>query len=272
MRSLKSKKKRIFSGSYVAIITILTYVPILLTVLYSFNEAKSSVTWTGFSWKWYEELFRDRELREALLNSLVLAFLSCLFAAVLGTGGAIGVYKMSREPERYRVFGKINRVMEYITMLPIMIPEIIMGMVFLAVFSFMNLPFGMLTLLIAHTTFCIPYVFSMVKTRLAGMDKALEEAALDMGASPFQVFRDVTLPLILPGILSGVLLSFAMSFDDVVISIFVTGARVNTLPVKIYTRMKNGVTPEINALATVMLLVTVSIIGIGALAGSRKKR
>ena len=254
------KKKKTFSGIYVAVLTIITYVPILLTVIYSFNESKSSVSWTGFSWKWYEELFRDREMKEALMNSLILAGSSCFLAVVLGTLGAIGIWKMGEKPEQYKGFQKINNILSYITMLPIMIPEIILGMVFLAVFSFMDLPFGMLTLIIAHTTFCVPYVFSMVKARLVGMDKSLAEAALDMGATPFQVFRDITLPLIMPAVLSGTMLAFAMSFDDVVISIFVTGAKVNTLPVKIYTKLKTGVTPEINALATVMLLVTLILL------------
>lgn len=266
------KKKKTFSGVYVAILTIITYVPILLTVIYSFNESKSSVSWTGLSWKWYEELFRDREIKEALINSLILAGASCLLAVVLGTLGAIGIWKMSEKPEQYKGFMKVNNVMSYITMLPIMIPEIILGMVFLAVFSFMDLPFGMLTLVIAHTTFCIPYVFSMVKARLVGMDKSLAEAALDMGATPFQVFRDITLPLIMPAVLSGAMLAFAMSFDDVVISIFVTGAKVNTLPVKIYTKLKTGVTPEINALATVMLLATLILLVVSRIIGKKWKK
>lgn len=266
------KKKKLFSGVYVGILTILTYVPILLTVIYSFNESKSSVSWTGFSWKWYEELFRDREIKEALINSLILAGSSCFLAVVLGTLGALGIHKMSEKPEQYKGLQKINNVMSYISMLPIMIPEIILGMVFLAVFSFMDLPFGMLTLIIAHTTFCIPYVFSMVKARLVGMDKALAEAALDMGASPLQVFWDITLPLIMPAVLSGAMLAFAMSFDDVVISIFVTGAKVNTLPVKIYTKLKTGVTPEINALATMMLLVTLIILVFSSILSRKWKK
>ncbi|MBQ7919697.1 MAG: ABC transporter permease [Lachnospiraceae bacterium] len=266
------KKKKTFSGIYLAVLTIITYVPILLTVIYSFNESKSSVNWTGFSLKWYEELLRDREIKEALINSLILATSSCFLAVVLGTTGAIGIWKMSEKPEQYRGFQKINNIMSYIAMLPIMIPEIILGMVFLAVFSFMDLPFGMLTLIIAHTTFCVPYIFSMVKARLVGMDKSLEEAALDMGASPFQVFRDITLPLIMPAILSGTMLAFAMSFDDVVISIFVTGAKVNTLPVKIYTKLKTGVTPEINALATVMLLVTLILLVASRIISKKWKR
>lgn len=246
---------------YVGIITAITYIPILLTVVYSFNASKLSSVWEGFSLKWYVELFQDRDIKEALINSLVLAVLSCLLAVFIGTAGALGMRKHKR---------KANDVISYLSMLPIMIPEIILGMVFLSVFSLMGLPFGMVTLVIAHTSFCVPYIFSMVRARLVGMDKSLEEAALDLGASPARVFWDVTLPQIMPAILSGVMLAFAMSFDDVVISIFVTGPTVNTLPVKIYTKIKTGVTPEINALATMMLLVTVLLL-VGAYVVGRKK-
>lgn len=246
-------KTRKWPFVYVGVITVLTYIPIVLTVIYSFNESKISSVWGGFSLKWYEELFRDRDIREALLNSLILAVLSCILAVFIGTSGALGMYRKR---------SRMNDSIAYLSTIPIMIPEIILGMVFLSVFSLMGLPFGMVTLVIAHTTFCVPYVFSMVKARLVGMDKSLEEAALDLGASPVRVFFDVTLPLIMPAILSGVMLAFAMSFDDVVISIFVTGPKVNTLPVKIYTKLKTGVTPEINALATLLLLViTLLLIG-----------
>ena len=243
-------KTRKWPFVYVGVITIITYIPIIMTVIYSFNASKLTSVWEGFSLKWYEELFRDRDLKEALVNSLILAVLSCSCAVLIGTTGALGMYRAKRQHE----------VIAYVSMLPIMIPEIILGMVFLSVFSLMGLPFGMLTLVIAHTTFCVPYVYSMVKARLVGMDKSLEEAALDLGASPVRVFFDITLPQIMPAILSGVMLAFAMSFDDVVISIFVTGPKVNTLPVKIYTKLKTGVTPEINALATVMLVITALLI------------
>ena len=138
-----------------------------------------------------------------------------------------------------------------------MIPEIILGIVFMAAFSLVGLPFGMTTLIISHTAFCIPYIFMMVRARLEGMDQSIEDAARDLGAGPFRLFWDITLPMILPAVLSGMLLAFAMSFDDVIISLFVTGPKVNTLPVKIYTKLKTGVTPEINALATIMLAVIV---------------
>jgi len=262
LKQRKDQMRKKIPYIYVAVITILTYVPILLTVVYSFNENKLTTVWDGFSLKWYRELFRDREIREALINSLILAGLSCLCAVVIGTTGALGMHRRK---------SRLNEAVESVSMIPIMIPEIILGMVFLSVFSFMGLPFGMLTLVIAHTTFCVPYIYSMVKARLAGMDKALEEAALDMGASPVRVFFDITLPLIMPAILSGSMLAFAMSFDDVVISIFVTGPTVNTLPIKIYTKMKTGVTPEINALATMMLLVTILLLMISAIVGKRNK-
>ena len=259
---MEKKSSKRFSYIYLAIITIITYVPILLTVIYSFNESKLSSVWEGFSLKWYQELFRDRDLKEALINSLVLAALSCCAAVIIGTLGAIGMHKKKN---------RCNSTITYIAMIPIMVPEIILGMVFLSVFSLMGLPFGMTTLVIAHTTFCVPYIFSMVKARLVGMEEAYEEAALDLGASPIRVFFEITLPLIAPAILSGMMLAFAMSFDDVVISIFVTGPKVNTLPVKIYTKIKTGVTPEINALATIMLFVTILLVVGASVIGSYKR-
>ena len=248
---------------YVGVITVITYIPILLTVVYSFNASRISSIWEGFSLKWYAELFHDRDIWEALRNSLILAVLTCLGAVVIGTMGALGMYRKK---------SRLNDAVAYLSMLPIMIPEIILGMVFLSVFSLMGLPFGMVTLVIAHTTFCIPYVYSTVKARLVGMDKSLEEAALDLGACGWRVFFDVTLPLIAPAIWSGAMLSFAMSFDDVVISIFLTGPTVNTLPVKIYTKLKTGVTPEINALATLMLGVTILLLAGAALVGRGKRK
>ena len=188
---------------------------------------------------------------EALKNSLILGVLSCFCAGVIGTIGAVGMARMN-----YKTKG----IMEYVSMLPIMIPEIILGMVFLAFFSAISLPFGMTTLVIAHTTFCIPYIYMMVKARLVGMDPTLLEAARDLGASEIRAFWDITLPLIMPAVASGSLLAFAMSFDDVVISVLVTNSRINTLPIKVFSRIKFGVSPEINALSTIMLSVTLIII------------
>ena len=245
------KKKNYFSILYLTIFTVMMYIPIILTVVYSFNESKISSMWGGLSLTWYQQLFADGAMWEAVGNSIKLALLSCIGANMIGITGALGM--------RYRKT-KFDSMMSYMATLPIMIPEIILGMAFLAIFSFINLPFGMLTLVIAHTSFCIPYIFLMVRARLMDMDPSIEEAARDLGASPMQVFWDITLPSILPAVLSGSLLSFAMSFDDVVISIFVTGATTNTLAIKIYTKLKTGVTPEINALATIMLLFVIGAI------------
>ncbi|MGI6576769.1 MAG: ABC transporter permease [Eubacteriales bacterium] len=248
---------------YLAVIMVLMYLPIMLVVIYSFNESKISSVWDGFSLKWYAELFRDKSLLEALRNSIILAGLSSSAAAVIGTLGAVGM-------ERVKL--RSNNIIEYISTLPIMIPEIILGIVFLIFFTLIGLPFGLTTLFIAHTSFCIPYVFILVKARLAGMEKSLTEAARDLGASSFRAFFDITLPLILPAILSGVVLSFAMSFDDVVISIFVTGVNTNTLPIKIYTQLKTGVTPKTNALCTLMFLVSVLLSFLSFRIGKTRRR
>lgn len=153
-----------------------------------------------------------------------------------------------------------------------MVPEIILGMAYLAFFSFLRLPFGMLTLVLAHTTFCVPYIFINVKARLAGLDPAIGEAARDLGASAPRAFFDITLPLIAPSILSGALLAFAMSMDDVVISFFATGAQTSTLPLQIYSMLKMGVTPEINALCTLMLGAVFLIVAVGRLVSARRQR
>ena len=236
---------------YLAIILIFMYLPILIVIIYSFNENKLTAIWSGFSLKWYTELLKDKDLMEALKNSLILGVLSCFCAGVIGTIGAVGMAGMN-----YKTKG----IMEYVSMLPIMIPEIILGMVFLPFFSAISLPFGMTTLVIAHTTFCIPYIYMMVKARLVGMDPTLLQAARDLGASEIRAFWDITLPLIMPAVASGSLLAFAMSFDDVVISVLVTNSRINTLPIKVFSRIKFGVSPEINALSTIMLSVTLIII------------
>lgn len=256
------KKNSRFSGFYLGLIFFLMYVPVAVVVVFSFNESRLPVSFTGFSLKWYTELFRDAALMEALKNSLVLAVSSCLVSAVIGTLGAVGLS---------RIHWKTKGVMEYISILPLMIPEIILGMVLMAFFYMLNLKFGMLTLLIAHTIFCVPYILMEVKARLAGMDPALEEAARDLGASSFRAFLDITLPLVMPAVISGSLLAFAMSMDDVVISIFVTGPRVSTLPIKVYTQMKTGVTPEINALCTIMLAVIILVLFLYVIAGKRGK-
>ena len=249
-----SRPERIF----LIFMTAVFYLPLIIMVVYSFNDSKLSAVWTGFSFRWYRSLFRDHAMFEALRNSLILAALSSLSAGVIGTLGAYGFS---------RVRMRSQKVIETISLLPLMTPEIILGVVFMAFFSLLGLPFGMTTLVLSHTAFCIPYVYMAVKARLSYMDGSLTEAAKDLGASEGRAFLDITLPQLLPAILSGMVLSFAMSFDDVIISIFVTGVRVNTLPIKIYTQLKTGVSPEINALCTLMLGASIVILFISYILG-----
>ena len=232
---------------YPIVMTILTYLPILVVALYSFNESKLSSKWDGFSLKWYAELFRDDSILEALGNSVFLGAVSSVLAAVIATSAALGM-KRSRLP--------LKQWVEKLALLPLIIPEIVLGMIFLAFFSLLGLPFGMLTLIIAHTAFCIPYIYTEVSACLESLDYSAIEAARDLGAGRLTAFFTVTLPMISPAVIAGMFLSFAMSFDDVIISIFVTGVSVNTLPIKVYTQIKTGLSPKINALCTIMLAVS----------------
>jgi len=245
--SVNMKKLNFFRLAYPVLITVLTYLPILIVVLYSFNGSRISSVWGGFSLKWYKELFSDSSMFGALLNSVVLALSSSVLAAVIATSAALGIKKAVLP-------GK--KMMERAALLPLIIPEIVLGMVFLAFFSLIGMKFGMLTLILAHTAFCVPYIYTQVSARLEVMDHSAVEAARDLGASGIKAFFTVTLPLLMPAVLSGMFLSFAMSFDDVIISVFCTGSSVNTLPIKIYTQLKTSVTPEVNALCALMLAVT----------------
>jgi spermidine/putrescine transport system permease protein len=241
-------KRNLFPGIYIGLILTLMYVPILLVILYSFNQSRISSLWGGFSLSWYAELFRDRVMFAALGNSIVLGLAASLAAGIAGSLAAAGL-------SRARLPG--GKAVEQLAVLPLMIPEIVMGMVSLAFFSLLALPFGMVTLVIAHTVMCVPYVYLLVKARLDGLDRTYVEAARNLGAGEFRAFYDITLPMITPALVSGMMISFAMSFDDVIISVFVTGVDTNTLPIRIYSQMRFGVTPKTNALCTLLFAVTV---------------
>jgi spermidine/putrescine transport system permease protein len=255
------RRKSALSAAYMVFILTLMYVPILLVILYSVNKSRLSSIWGGFSLVWYRQLFADRSMFQALRNSLVLGITSSILSAIIGTAGAVGARhtRSSRHSnvKAARNAGIITDFMEFLSILPVMLPEIILGMVSLAWFGLLRIPTGMATLIIAHTSFCIPYTYLLVKARLHGMDANLPLAARNLGAGAFHSFFDITLPLIMPAVLSGMLLAFAMSFDDVIISVFVSGINTNTLPVKIYTQMKTGVTPKTNALCTLLFAATI---------------
>lgn len=257
--------KNIGARVYLALVLILMYLPVIVVAIYSFNGNTSRLpnAFTGFSTIHYQSLFKDTlGLLDNLKTSLLLALLSCSAAIIIGTFGAVGMAKRK---------GRLAVQLETLAMLPVMIPEIILGVAFLALFTAAGLKFGMGTLVLAHTTFCTPYVYMLVKGRLAGMNENLEAAARDLGATPLQTFVSVTLPSILPGVLSGAMLAFAMSMDDFVISFFVTGSNVNPLPLKIYSSVKTGVSLQVNALCTLMLVAVFIIAGMLILLPARKK-
>lgn len=252
------KRKSKFSTIYITLMLLLLYLPILVVVLYSFNGNTSrtaAIRFSGFSLHWYKDLFHPISgYGTQLITSLQVALWSVFISCVIGTLGAVSMVKKSRRNRQdSKIVKSLKTISEQLSMLPIMIPEIILAIALMALFAKVGFPFGKLTLVLAHVTFCIPYILITVKSRLATLDPALEEAARDLGASPQKAFFTITLPLIMPAIVSGALLAFAMSMDDFVISFFVNGAETSTLPLKIYSSVKVGVTPKVNALCTVML-------------------
>ncbi len=248
---MKSQASKRFGKIYSFLIYLFLYIPILVLIIFSFNESKLNATWTGFSLKWYKSLFNNYSIMEAMKSSLIVAFASTIISVILGTLTAIGMYK-------YKFKGK--SVIDSILFFPLIIPEIVMGIAMLSFFSVFKISTGLTTLIIAHVTFSISYVVIVVKTRLEGFDKSIEEAAMDLGATPFETFTKVTLPIISPGIVSGALLAFTLSLDDVIISFFVAGPGSNTLPLKVFSMVKFGVTPEINALSTILLVFTLVLV------------
>ena len=235
---------------YSFIIYSIIYVPIVILIVFSFNDSKVNAMWQGFTFKWYLQLINDGNIIAAMTNSLLVAFVSALISTIIGTLAAVGMY-------RYKFKGKT--ILDGLLYVPIIIPEIVMGIALLMFFSQLKMPTGALTLILAHTTFSVSYVVIVVKAKLEGFDPSLEEAAMDLGAKPFETFYKITLPIIAPGILAGSLLAFTLSMDDVIVSFFVSGPGFTTLPLKIFSMVKFGVSPEINALSTLMLIITLSI-------------
>ena len=250
-----------FGSVYMTLVLLFLYLPILIVVLYSFNPSKNMGSFSGFTLSWYRKLFENRDIAHTLLNSLQLAAISVSASAVIGTLGAVA---LARKHLRLQGF------MEGLVSLPIMIPEIVLGLAFSAIFSAAGIPLGMGALVLSHITFCVPYIFIIVKGRIASIDPQLEEAARDLGASPGRVFKDIIMPLAFPAVLAGMLLAFAMSFDDVIISFFVTGPGAQTLPLKVYSSLRVGVSPEMNALCTVMLGVVFLFVAVSQRIRTRK--
>lgn len=235
------------SRIYILFIFAFLYIPIIIIVVYSFNLSKNNAVWTGFTIDWYDKLVNDDNVLSAVKNSLIIAFLSTMVSSIIGTISAIGLHK-------YKFKGK--SAVNLLLLIPIVIPEIVMGIALLLYFSILQINFGIVTLVLSHTTFCIPFVLINVKARLADFDSSIEEAAMDLGANDFIVFKSITMPIILPSVISGGMLAFALSLDDIIINFFVSGPESTTLPIKIFSMLRFGLSGEINALCTIMLIIT----------------
>jgi spermidine/putrescine transport system permease protein len=224
------------------------YLPLVIVVVYSFNDSRLNAEWVGFTLDWYQKLLHNNEMLSAAANSLIIATVSAGVATVLGTLAGMALHQ-------FRL-----RLLPGLVMAPIAMPDILMGVSLLLFFIIINMSLGLLSIILAHITFCIGFVALSVQARMSGIDQSLTEAARDLGATPWICFRRITLPLLAPGIIAGALMAFTLSIDDFVITFFVAGVGSSTLPLQIYSMVKIAVTPEVNAISTLLMLLTLILI------------
>ncbi|MEK6707292.1 MAG: ABC transporter permease subunit [Pseudomonadota bacterium] len=247
------RRSNIWLWSAAALAYAFLYIPLIIVVVYSFNDSKLNAEWVGFTLSWYVALFNNQEMLIAARNSLIIAVSASFLATILGTMAGLAIH-------RYKL-----KFLPLLVFTPVAMPEILLGVALLLFFlQVLNLTLGMISIIIAHTTFCIGFVAIIVRARLQGMDESIFEAARDLGASPWQTFRLITLPLIMPAVVAGALMSFTLSIDDFVITFFTKGVGEPILPIQIYTMIKIAVTPEVNAISTLLMLLTLTMIIIAA--------
>lgn len=237
--------EKISKKIYTFLIFLFLYAPIIVLIIFSFNNSKSRSHWDGFTLKWYIQLFKDRQIMKSLYYTLAIAVLSSTISTIIGTMAAIGIHRM-------RPFSK--KAILNINYLPVLNPDIVTGVALMTLFTFVKLKLGFVSMLLAHITFSIPYVILAVMPKLRQLPKNVTEAALDLGATPFYALRKVILPQLKPGIITGLLIAFTLSIDDFVISFFTTGSGVTNLSITIYSMARRGIKPEINALSTLMFI------------------
>jgi spermidine/putrescine transport system permease protein len=235
-------------ATWTGVVFVFFYLPIAILVLFSFNQSKLNIVWTGFTLEWYAALWSDTVLVRTLQNSLIVATATTAISVVLGTAGAWLLYRY-----RYRS----SALLETLVFLPMIVPEVILGVSLLILFVTIGMKLGYTTIVISHVTFCFPFVMAAVQARLAGLDPSLEEAALDLGATPLQAFTKVLVPYLMPAIVSGALMSFTLSLDELIVTYFTASAGTRTLPLEIFGRVKKGLDPSLNAISTVFIIVTV---------------
>lgn len=247
------KNKHIASKIYISLVMLFLYLPIFVLIKFSFNEGKTTV-WKGFSLKWYEQLFRDDNIINALGNSLIIAVLASVFATILGTAAAIGINNFK---------GKKRLMIQSVSNIPIISPDIVMGVSLMLLFTFLgvlfNFEMGFVTVLIAHICFCVPFVVLNVMPRIRKMDQSIYDAALDLGCNQWQAFYKVVIHELMPGIFSGLLMSFTYSLDDFIITYFTRGAKFQNLSIEIYSMTHRRISPKINALSALLFLAILII-------------
>ena len=242
---------RLLRNIFMFVVYAYLYIPIIILVTNSFNEDRYGLSWKGFSWNWYERLFNNDTLIQAAFHSVTIAFFAATLATIVGGLTAIALY-------RFRFRGK--QAVSGMLFIVMMSPDIVMAVSLLALFMVVGISLGFWSLLLAHVTFCLPYVTVTIFSRLNGFDARMLEAAKDLGASEVTILRKIILPLALPAVVSGWLLSFTISLDDVVVSSFVSGVSYEILPLRIFSLVKTGVTPEVNALATIMIVLSLGLV------------
>jgi spermidine/putrescine transport system permease protein len=258
---MSEKKPALWLRIYTFLVYAYIYIPILSLVVFSFNKQKSNIRWEGFTLQWYDKLFHDHQVLLATRNTLLIAFISTLVATVIGTMAALAL-------QRYRFPG--YNASETLMYIPIVIPEVVMGISLLAFFALIKFTLGLVTITLSHIAFNIPFVALVVRARLHGFDKSIEEASMDLGANELTTFWRVTLPTIMPGVLSGAMLALTLSLDDYVITYFTAGPGSTTLPLRVFSMVRFTVTPEVNALSTLWVLVVFVILFIGEYAQRRR--
>ncbi len=258
---MSEKKPALWLRAYSFLVYLYIYIPIVVLIIFSFNNQKLNVRWVGFTTHWYEVLFNDHQVQQATQNTIIVAVVSTLVATVIGTLAALAM-------QRYRFPG--YDASEALMYIPIVIPEVVMGISLLVFFVLMNMKLGLLTITLSHIAFNIPFVALVVRARLHGYDYSIDEAAMDLGADEITTFRRVTLPTIMPGILSGAMLALTLSLDDYVITYFTAGPGSTTLPLRVFSMVRFMVTPEVNALSTIWVLIVLVILAIGQIAQNRR--
>jgi spermidine/putrescine transport system permease protein len=238
-------------ATWTGIVFVFFYLPIVILIVFSFNQSKLNIVWTSFTLDWYASLWSDTPLVRTLKNSVIVATATTAISVVLGTAGAWLLHRY-----RYRASG----LLETLVFLPMIVPEVILGVSLLILFVTLGFELGYTTIVISHVTFCFPFVMAAVQARLAGLDPALEEAALDLGATPLQAFNKVLVPYLMPAIVSGALMSFTLSLDELIVTYFTASAGTRTLPLEIFGRVKKGLDPSLNAISTVFIVFTVSAV------------